>query len=55
VDFSKHGKYLSGHGHSMSIAGDLGSGHTCHIPVNQVPAEYLKIPNGVEYSTAPSN
>ncbi|WP_428661343.1 RHS repeat domain-containing protein [Runella sp.] len=53
VDFGKHGKFLSGHGHEMTTPGNLGSGHTNHIPWNQVPPEYLKIPNGVQYSTLP--
>ncbi|OJX39288.1 MAG: hypothetical protein BGO87_04715 [Flavobacteriia bacterium 40-80] len=51
VDFSKHGKFFSGHGHNMDIPGNLGSGHTNHIPWNQVPPNYLKIPNGLHYST----
>ncbi|WP_293881651.1 RHS repeat domain-containing protein [Sphingobacterium sp. UBA1498] len=53
VDFGKHGKFLSGHGHEMLTPGELGSGHTNHIPWNDVPSEYLKIPNGVQYSVPP--
>jgi hypothetical protein len=53
VDFGKHGKFLSGHGHEMSIPGKLGSGHTSHIPFNQVNPDYFKIPLGVQYSTPP--
>ncbi|MDZ7897946.1 MAG: hypothetical protein U5N85_07955 [Arcicella sp.] len=54
VDFGKHGKFLSGHGHEMSITGKLGSGcHTSHIPFNQVNPDYFKIPLGVQYSTPP--
>ncbi len=51
VDFSKHGKFFSGHGHNMSIPGNLGSGHTNHIPWNQVPSNYFNIPRGIQHST----
>ncbi|QMW02853.1 DUF6443 domain-containing protein [Spirosoma foliorum] len=51
VDFGKHGKYLSGHGHEMTIPGNLGSGHQGHIPYNLVPSQYLQVPKGVSYST----
>ncbi len=53
VDFGKHGKFVSGHGHEMSIPGNLGSGHANHIPWDKVPSEYLKIPEGVQYSRIP--
>lgn len=51
VDFKKHGNFASGHGHEMSIPGNLGSGHTNHIPLGSVPSKYLSIPKGVQYST----
>jgi len=51
VDFAKHRRFESGHGHEMTIPGKLGSGHTTHVPVEQVPADYKQIPSGVEYST----
>ncbi len=50
---TKHGKFLSGHGHEMNIPGNLGSGHTSHIPFNQVNPDYFKIPAGVQYSIPP--
>lgn len=50
VDFGRHGRFPSGHGHSMTIPGNLGSGHNSHIPLEQITPEYLRIPNGVEYS-----
>jgi len=55
VDFGKHGKWSSGHGHKMKVPGDLGSGHKTHIPYNEVNPDFLKIPAGVQYSTALGN
>ncbi len=55
VDFQNHKNgWVSGHGHQMSIPGDLGSGHTpaAHIPFTAVPKIYFNIPNGTTYSTA---
>jgi hypothetical protein len=51
VDFGKHGKFFSGHGHSMTIPGNLGNGHTSHIPWTTVPSSYHAVPPGVKYST----
>ncbi|SDD42895.1 RHS repeat-associated core domain-containing protein [Niabella drilacis] len=52
VDFGRHNKiFSSGHGHNMSIPGNLGSGHMSHMPWEQVPLNYFKIPKGVRYST----
>jgi RHS repeat-associated protein len=53
VDFGQHGKFLSGHGHNMTVPGNLGSGHKNHIPWNQVPEDFLKVPKGVQYSVPP--
>lgn len=46
----RHGKFLYGHDHEMLTPGELGSGHTSHIRWNDVPKEYLKIPDGVQYT-----
>ncbi|WP_336717108.1 DUF6443 domain-containing protein [Chryseobacterium mucoviscidosis] len=54
VDFQIHGKsWLSGHGHDMTIPGNLGSGHlpANHVPHNLVPRQYKIIPDGINYST----
>jgi hypothetical protein len=39
----------------MIESGNLGSGHTegIHNPVENVPKEYLKIPDGTTYSNTP--
>jgi len=47
VNFKPHGKEGSGHGHEMVTPGDFGSGHGgSHVPYEEVPKEYLKIPDG---------
>lgn len=54
VDFDKHGINVSGHGHKMTVPGDLGSGHNGnHIPYSEVPKDFLKIPKNVDYSRKP--
>lgn len=52
VDFGKHGRAFSGHGHEMKIPGNLGIRHGgSHIPTSRVPVKYSQIPNGINYST----
>lgn len=52
VDFGKHGKLSSGHGHVMSIPGNLGSGHLHenHAPFSLVLKAYLAIPSNINYA-----
>lgn len=53
VDFQNHGiDWSSGHGHDMTIPGNLGSGHLPenHVLHTLVPSQYKIIPKGINYS-----
>lgn len=52
VDFGRHGKLTSGHGHLGSSPGNIDSGHLPenHVPFNLVPKPYLTIPANAKYS-----